>query len=185
MTDIEENNKSLGENMEMAVEEKQTDIAGNDVTSMLMKRLDAMENRFIELSKPPVKKKREPTEKQKIALEEARKKKMENVAIRKKMKEDKKKADKEKQRIEVEEYKKEVEKKPDVVVNEPVEKPPSPVPPPTEPINIPKTNRKSAPSINPQSISYDTYSNEPNRKNSQRGLSGRQRMSALFGNDDY
>ena len=185
MTDIEENNKSLGENMEMAIEEKQTDIGGNDVTSMLMKRLDAMENRMIELSKPPVKKKREPTEKQKIALEEARKKKMENVAIRKKMKEEKKKADKEKQKIEVEEYKKEVEKKPDVVVNEPVEKPPSPVSTPAEPVNIPKSNRKNAPSLNPQSISYDTYSNEPNRKNSQRGLSGRQRMSALFGDNDY
>ena len=89
------------------------------------------------------------------------------------------------QEIEVEEYKKEVEKKPDVVVNEPVEKPPSPISVTTEPVTPHKTNRKSAPPLEPQSISYDTYSNEPNRKNSQRGMSCRARMSALFGNEDY
>ena len=184
MSNIEENNKNLGENLEMKLEEKtQTDIAGNDVNSLILARLDAMENRFVELSKPVPKKKREPSEKQKQALEQARIKKMENFAIRKQMKEDKKKADKEKSKIEVEEYKKEIEKKPEPIVNDepPVEKPTSPIPTPTEPINIPKSNRKSAPPLNPQSVSCDTYANEPDRKSVGRGMSGRQRMASLFG----
>ena len=182
MANIVENNKDLEENMNIEIEKPQTDIAGNDISSMLLARLDAMENRFIEMSKPVPKKKREPTEKQKLALESARVKKMENFAIRKQLKEDKKKELKEKSKIEVEEYKKEVEKKSEPIVNDTVEKDDVVVSPPTESVNIPKVKHRTAPPINPQSVSYDTYANEPNRKSTQKGMSGRERMSALFGN---
>ena len=181
MSDIVENNKGLEENMNIEIEKPQTDIAGNDISSMLLARLDAMENRFIEMSKPIPKKKREPTEKQRLALEAARVKKMENFAIRKQLKEDKKKELKEKSKIEVEEYKKEVEKKSEPIVNDTVEKDDVVVPVATQPVPIPKVKSRIAPPINEQSVSYDTYVNEPDRKSTQKGMSGRARMSALFG----
>lgn len=180
MANIEDNNKHLEENLSVAIEEKpETDIAGNDITGLLLARLDAMENRFIEMSKPVVKKKREPSEKQKQALESARIKKMENFAIRKQLKEDKKKELKEQSKVEVEEYKKKSEIKPDPIV-ENVEKTTNVIPTPTEPRPVSKTSRKSAPPLSSESIGLETYDNRPIVKSTERVLSGREKMALLF-----
>ena len=178
MTDIEENNKTLEET------QTTTDIAGNDISSILLKRFDEMENKLYELSKPPVKKKREPTEKQKLALENARVKKMENFAIRKQLKEDKKKELKEKSKQEVQEYKsKKAEIKPELIVEENATKVDTVVSvEPTPEIN---TKLKSKPTKNNSvpNLEYNTYENQPNQKRSSgngRG-SARERMNALWG----
>jgi len=180
MANIEDNSKHLEENISMPIEEKpQTDIAGNDITSLLMARLDAMESKYLEMSKPVVKKKREPSEKQKLALEQARIKKMENFAIRKQLKEDKKKELKQQSKVEVEEYKKKSEIKPDPIV-ENVEEIIDVVPTATEPTPVYKTSRKSAPPLSNDSIGLETYHNKPVVKSSQRGLSAREKMALLF-----
>ena len=182
MANIEDNSKTLEENISMPIEEKpQTDIAGNDITSLLMARLDAMESKYLEMSKPVVKKKREPSEKQKLALEQARIKKMENFAIRKQLKEDKKKELKQQSKVEVEEYKKKSEIKPDPIVeNVEIAEPIVDVSPPTKPVNIPKTSRKSAPPLSNDSIGLETYHNTPVVKSSERSLSAREKMALLF-----
>jgi len=183
MANIEDNSKHLEENLSMNVEEKpQTDIAGNDITSLLMARLDAMENKYLEMSKPVIKKKREPSEKQKLALEQARIKKMENFAIRKQLKEDKKKELKQQSKVEVEEYKKKSEIKPDLIVeNVKIAEPIVDVSPPTKPVNIPKTSRKSAPPMSSDSIGLETYYNNNADSNIPAGLSGKEKLRALFG----
>ena len=177
MADIEENSKPLEEM------QPTTDIASNDISSILLKRFDEMENKLYELSKPPIKKKREPTEKQKLALENARVKKMENFAIRKQLKEDKKKELKEKSKQEVQEYKSKVEIKPEPIVEENVTKVDNVVSvEPTPEIN---TKLKSKPTKNNSvpNLEYNTYENQPNQKRSAgngRG-SARERMNALWG----
>ena len=181
MANIEDNSKHLEENISMPIEEKpQTDIAGNDITSLLMARLDAMESKYLEMSKPVVKKKREPSEKQKLALESARVKKMENFAIRKQLKEDKKKELKQQSKVEVEEYKKKSEIKPDPIV-ENVEEIIDVVPTPTEPTPVSKTSRKSAPPMSSDSIGLETYYNNNADSNIPAGLSGKEKLRALFG----
>ena len=176
MTDIEENNKTLEES------QPTTDIAGNDISSILLKRFDEMENKLYELSKPPVKKKREPTEKQKMALENARVKKMENFAIRKQLKEDKKKEDKEKSKKEVQEYKSKAEIKPEPIVEENVTKVDTVVSVEPTPELNPKLKPKHTKTNQPSNLEYNTYDNQPNRKNPTSGQSGRDRMNALWNN---
>ncbi len=133
MADIEENKISL-EVIEEKVTEVPTaptetpkevnDIAGNDI-SMLMKRFDLMEEKYLALSVPKPKPKRQPTEKQIKALENARLKKMENCAIRKELKEQKKKDNKQSIKEEVIEFKNKksepiVKDATDEVVNTPI-----------------------------------------------------------------
>jgi len=176
MTDIEENSKPLEETPTT------TDIAGNDISSILLKRFDEMENKLYELSKPPVKKKREPSEKQKLALENARVKKMENFAIRKQLKEDKKKELKEKSKQEVQEYKSKAEIKPEPIVEENVTKVDTVVS--VEPTPELNTKLKSKPTKNNSvtNLEYNTYENQPNRKKPTSGRSGRDAMNALWNN---
>jgi len=177
MTDIEENNITL-EEIKPTV-----DIAGNDISSILLKRFDEMENKLYELSKPPVKKKREPTEKQKLALENARVKKMENFAIRKQLKEDKKKELKEKSKQEVQEYKSKAEIKPEPIVEENVTEVVDNIPDTTAPEPNPRLKPKPTKTIQPTNLEYNTYDNQPNRKDPTAGRRGRDRMNALWGSN--
>ena len=177
MTDIEENNKPLEEN------EPTVDIAGNDISTILLKRFEEMENKLYELSKPPVKKKREPTEKQKLALENARVKKMENFAIRKQLKEDKKKELKEKSKQEVEEYKSKVEIKPEPIVEENVTKIIDDIPITTAPEPLAKSRAKPIKTYQPANLEYNTYDNQPNRKDPTAGRSARDKMNAMWGSN--
>ena len=177
MTDIE-NNSEIIENTEP---EPDTDIAGN-IQTILMKRFDNLENKLLEMSKPPVKKKRELSEKQKLGLEEARKKKMENVSIRKALKEEKKKELKAKAKTEVQEYKQrqEEEIKNESIIKEDVPKDIADLN--LETISDPaiKSRTKFGKTNNNDNIEFNTYENQPNNKIAVKGLSGRQKMKALF-----
>ena len=176
MTDIE-NDSEIIENNEP---EPDTDIAGN-IQNILMKRFDNLENKLLEMSKPVVKKKRELSEKQKLGLEEARKKKMQNVEIRKALKEQNKKELKAKAKTEVQEYRQQQEE----IKNESIIK--EDVPKDIADLNletISEPTHKSRPKFgktnNNENVEFNTYENQPNNKIAVKGLSGRQKMKALF-----
>ena len=176
MTETEEISTSLEEIKDIV------DVGGNDISALLLKRFDAMESKLYELSKPPVKKKREPTERQILALENARVKKMENVAIRKQLKEEKKKTLKEESKAEVKEYRAKAEIKPvEDVIEEDVAEVVADIPPEPTPQPNPRSRAKNSRPTKTNSVSnleYDTYENQPNQKRG--GGSARDRMKNLF-----
>lgn len=172
---------------------KDPEPVSEDITSILMKRLDAMEEtnkRLMEASIPKPKVKRKPTEKQLEALKVAREKKMANVSKRREIKKNIKLEQQQyiKEELKRESKKPEPEPEPQKEIstnNNVIEESSTNVSNDQKTETFISVNNVNAPLTQPHTTNYDTYENsvyKPNRPkqpaNPKPRVSG---ISSLFG----
>ena len=119
-----------------------------------------MEAKYLALTTPKPKVKKPPSEKQIKALENARIKKMENVAIRKDIASKKKQEDKRRIKEEV----MEVRNKNESIDKDEIKEPINPIPVETKPTNSNEFNSRNSQPSAPLHTQYDTYENSVHKR---------------------